>query len=121
MNTILMFLAQLVLTLVACFLLVNYLRPHLVRILVDLCWTVARAKFWAAFSSIVLIVLPAIIGLGYQPGTFANQGAFFDVTNQLRMNLIGFILSLIIIGMVVFFFALVAPRPKENAPRSKAS
>ena len=52
--------------------------------------------------------------MGYQPGTTLVGKIFFDVAGQLRWNLLGYIAALIIIGGVVSFFALVAPRPQEK-------
>ncbi len=112
--SILMFLTQLVLTLAACFLLTAYLRPALKRVLVDLCRTEPRAHFWTVFANILLIALPVIFGMGYQPLTSLPSRVFFDVAGQLRWNLLGYIAALIVIGLVVSFFALVAPRPQEN-------
>jgi hypothetical protein len=43
MNPIVMYLSQIAITILACFLLTAYLRPHLKRILVDLCRTESRA------------------------------------------------------------------------------
>jgi hypothetical protein len=114
MNTIAMYLIQLILTLLACFLLTAYLRPALKRVLVDLCKTDARAHFWTVFSNILLIALPVIFGMGYQPGMASGGEVFFNVAGQLRWNLLGYIAALVTVGVVVSFFALVAPRPQEK-------
>ena len=117
MTSIVMYLTQLVLTLVACFLLTAYLRPALRRVLVDLCRTEPRAHFWTVFSNLLLIVLPVIFGMGYQPAAGSGLALFFDVAGQLRWNLLGYIAALVTIGVVVSFFAVVAPRPRENKER----
>ena len=117
MTTIAMYLTQLILTLAACFLLTAYLRPALGRVLVDLCKTEPRARFWTVFSNIILIALPVIFGLGYYPAASSGPAAFFEVAGALRWNLLGYITALIIIGVVVSFFALVAPRPLGNKER----
>jgi uncharacterized membrane protein YhaH (DUF805 family) len=88
-----------------------YLRPHLRRILTELCGTTERAQFWVVFSSILLVGLPLIIGLGYNPMESASDSLFFDAAGQVRANMIGFVLALLGIGATVSFFALVAPRP----------
>ncbi len=110
---ILNYLIELAVTLLACFLLTAYLRPHLKRVLADLCRTEARAAFWLAFANLLLIVLPAIFGMGYRPSAAGNP--FFDLAGQVRWNLLGFILALLVVGAAVSFFALVAPRPQEKA------
>ena len=64
MTSIALYLTQLILTLLACFLLTAYLRPALRLVLVDLCMTESRAQFWTVFSNILLIILPVIFGMG---------------------------------------------------------
>ena len=118
MISIAMYLTQLVLTLVACFLLTGYLRPTLRRVLVDLCRTEPRAHFWTVFSNLLLIALPVIFGMGYRPAAGSGLAIFFEVAGQLRWNLLGYIAALVTIGVVVSFFAVVAPRPQENIERS---
>ncbi len=110
MNTILSFAIEVALTLVISILLVRYLRPFLRRILTDLCGTEERAQFWTAFSNILLIGLPLIFGLNYQPEAKSTDALFFEIAGKLSGNLGGFLVALIGIGIIVSFFALVAPR-----------
>lgn len=108
MNTIISFLVQLTLTLIIVSLVVGYLRPHLKKVLVDLCGTEERAQFWAAFSNILLIGLPLIFALNYKP-------AYRDIVGKLSSNLGGLLLALVCIGIIVSFFALAAPKqPKAE-------
>jgi hypothetical protein len=115
MNRILIYLLEVAVTLAICAAVVAYLRPYLQRILVDLCGTAERAQFWQVFATILLVGLPLIFGLGYQPESHASEQLFFEVANQLKVNLLGFLLALIAIGGVVSFFALVAPRTQAKA------
>jgi len=55
MNTIGIYLLQIIVTLVISLAVVIYFRPYLERILVDLCGTQDRAQFWVVFSSILLM------------------------------------------------------------------
>src|SRR4029079_17129231 len=72
-------------------------------ILVDLCGTETRARFWRSFSSIVLILIPlATLFLGRtsdQPQT--TTPAIFLVTDQLRWALVGLIAALVILGACI--------------------
>jgi hypothetical protein len=84
---------------------------------VDLCGTKERAQFWVVFSSVLLVGVPFMFGVGYNPldtlpGTFQPEKLFFEAAMQVRVNLLGFLLALVGIGCTVSFFALVAPRPK---------
>jgi len=110
MNNMISFLVQMILTLVIVSLVVGYLRPYLKKILVDLCRTEERAQFWAAFSNILLIGLPLIFALNYRPAYRDIVDQFFDIAGKLSSNLGGLLLALICIGIIVSFFALVAPK-----------
>jgi hypothetical protein len=113
MNTIFSFIVEFTLTLVIAALLVKYLRPFLQRVLNDLCGTEERAQFWTAFSNILLIGIPLIFALNYRPEARGMEALLFEVTGKLSGNLIGFLLALIGIGVMVSFFALVAPRQRK--------
>ncbi len=114
MNTILFFLLEVVLTLSVSILVFRYLRPFLNRILVDLCGTEDRAQFWTVFSNIVLVGLPLLVALTYQPEASKAEDLFFEITHRISGNMISFLLALLVIGCIVSFFALVAPRRKES-------
>jgi tellurite resistance protein TehA-like permease len=114
MNTIISFLIEVAITLLACLLLVGYLRPYLRRILIDLCGTEDRAQFWTVFSTILLVGLPLIIALSYRPEAVTSQDVFFEIVGRSSGNLVGFLAALIVIGAIVSFFALVAPKPTQT-------
>jgi hypothetical protein len=113
MNTSFSFLTEAALTLVISVLIVQYLRPFLRKVLMDLCGTEDRAQFWTAFSNILLIGLPMIIALNYQPEARSTEELVFEVAGKLSGNLGGFLFALIGIGFIVSFFVLVAPRPPK--------
>jgi len=113
MNTILTFVVEVIITLILAALLVGYIRPFLQKVLVDLCGTEDRAKFWTAFSNILLIGLPVIFALHYRPEAKTTEELFFEVAGKLSGNLGGLLFALIGIGFIVSFFALVAPKTKK--------
>lgn len=113
MNTILFFAIEVVLTILISMLLAGYLRPFLGRVLLDLCGTEDRSRFWLAFSNILLIGLPVIIALNYRPEARDVEDLFFEVAGKLSGNLGGLLFALISIGIMVSFFALVAPKSKK--------
>ena len=114
MNSILFFLLEVILTLSISMLVFRYLRPFLTRILVDLCGTEERAQFWTVFSNIVLVGLPLLIAFTYQPEASQAEALFFEITHRISGNMLGFLMALLVIGCIVSFFALVAPRQKES-------
>lgn len=113
MNTISYFLIEVAITLLTCILIIAYLRPYLRRVLVDLCGTEERAQFWTIFSTLLLIGLPLIIAMGYRPEATTSQDLFFEIIGRLAGNLAGFLVAVVGIGIVVSFFALVAPKPNK--------
>jgi hypothetical protein len=108
MNTILSFIIEVVLTFALALLLVGYLRPVLGRVLTDLCGTEDRARFWTAFSNILLIGIPVIFALNYRPEARNFEKLFFEVAGKLSANLGSFLFALFVIGIVISFFALAA-------------
>jgi hypothetical protein len=84
-------------------------------VLIDLCRTEERAQFWAAFSNILLIGLPLIIALGFRPEAETLEAAAFEILGRLSGNLAGYLFALVGIGIMVSFFALVAPRSAAEA------
>ncbi len=117
MNDVAAFALDLALTLIAALLLTVYLGPSLLRILVDLCGTEERARFWLTFSRILLVGIPAVSGLGYQPGINSVGPWYFDVAHELGRNAMTLLMSVIGLGFVITFFAAIAPR----TPREKTS
>jgi hypothetical protein len=117
MNTIVAFGIDFSLTLLVGFLVMSYLRSSLFRMLVDLCGTEDRGRFWLAFSTVLLIGVPASAALGYRPATWSPADSFFDIARQLGQNIMGFLAALAVVGLVIGFFALVAPR----VPRGQQS
>ncbi len=113
MNTILYFLIEIILTLIISTLIVGYLNPSLRRILLDLCGTEDRAKFWTAFSNVLLIGMPMIFALNYKPVARTSEHLFFEVAGRLGGNLGGLIFAVIGIGIFISFFALFAPKPMK--------
>lgn len=114
MNTIVSFLIQVALTFALTFLIIGYLRPYLRAVLIDLCRTEERARFWTAFSNVLLIGMPIILALNYKPVAGNAEELFFEVAGKLSGNLGGFLFALIATGVIVAFFALVAPRTQQT-------
>ena len=114
MNTIVFFILEVTLTLAISMLVFRYMRPFLTRILIDLCGTEERAQFWTVFSNIILVGLPLLISLTYQPESSQAEELFFEITHRISGNMLGFLFSLLGVGLIVSVFALVAPRQKES-------
>ena len=113
MNNIISYLIQIAVTFIVVLLIAGYLRPYLKKILVDLCGTEERAQFWTVFSNILLIGLPLLFALNYRPESANGEELFFEVVRKLSGNLGAMLFAIVGVGLVVSFFALVAPRKAD--------
>jgi len=113
MNDSMVFITGMGLTLAASLTVVAYMRIHLQRILVDLCGTEERAKFWAVFSNVVLVLTPLIFAMSYRPQSGAS--VLFELTTQIKWGFIGLIGSVLMLGIIVSWFIL------QQSPRKPAS
>lgn len=89
---------------VISFAAVVYLRPHLRRILVELCGTEERAGFWTAFSNVTLVLTPLIFAMQYRPATGPETSAALEVGTELKWALIGLVTSVLVLGLVLSMF-----------------
>ena len=64
----------------------------------------------SVFSNVLLIGMPMIFSLNYRPEASNTEELFFDVARKLSGNLGGSLFAMIGIGVIVSFFALVAPK-----------
>jgi hypothetical protein len=114
MNAISSYLIDLVLTFVIAGLLTLALRNALSQVLLDLCGTQERARFWTQFATIMLVAMPVVIGLGYSPDGEAGRALIFETGRQLGLNMMGYLFALTITGGFISIFALLAPRSRAN-------
>lgn len=117
MNIVIPYFTQLIVTGLLCASLLAYFRPFLKRILVDLCGTEDRANFWMAFANILMVGLPLLSGVGYIPYSSSVENIVFEAARQVRFNLYIFMVALIGVGIAVFFFALIAPKPQPTTKK----
>jgi len=78
-----------------------YLRNPLYATLVDLCDSSARARFWTALCNVVLCLVPIALSLGAHPSEMAWPVAFFEICGQIESALIGFSISVAILGWLL--------------------
>lgn len=88
----------------SCFAVVFYLKPHLRRILTDLCGTTDRADFWMAFSNVTLVLVPAVVAMHCRPTFLPGQSSVFEIADQLKWSLVGLVGAVLILGIVISRF-----------------
>jgi hypothetical protein len=101
MTSAALFLTDVGVTLGVSTMVVVYLRPHLNSVLVDLCGTLERARFWAAFSNVTLVLVPLIFALHYRPEVGPGTAVVLEIGTQLKWALIGLVVSLVALGIVL--------------------
>ena len=91
-----------VVTATLCLATVAYLRGPMRGILNDRCPSDDRARFWLAFSNIVVVLLPMICLLSaYVAGGTAESPFVTELAIQVRWSLLGLFLSVICLAIVV--------------------
>ena len=116
MNTTLVFITDVRVTLFVCIGLVCYLTTNLRSLPIELCGTAERANFWLAFSNVALVLVPLIFALDYRPEFGRDNPVVFEIAGQLKYSLIGFIvtfgsLALILLRFIPRSSADIAARP----------
>jgi hypothetical protein len=125
MTVITLFLIGAAITSVMSSLTVLVLRPHLAKLLGELCGSAARAAFWlAAFCLSIFLfgILAGTVQLGYPEGSNAPAPQlFFGLVTQLRACVLGLLLSVIatawlLLGMVRRYEQGGTPPPRPGRP-----
>jgi hypothetical protein len=104
MNAVIIFLVGLVITIGVVFVALLYLRNPLQTILIDLCGSTDRARFWTAFSNVTLFLVPLALALDHQPDPLVKQAAIFAISGQLESAMIGFVVSVVMMGFILSMY-----------------
>ncbi len=114
MNDIAVFLIGIGVTLATSFVAVAYLKPHLRKILIDLCGTEERADFWTVFSIVILVLTPVIATMSIRPRAGQDVSIVYALSDQILGGLIGLAGSVIIMGLILSRFILPIRPPAPN-------
>jgi hypothetical protein len=101
MNTVIVFLVGLAITMGVVFIAIQYLRNPLQKVLTDLCGSTDRARFWTAFTNVTLFLAPLALALDHQPDASIKQEAIFTISGQIECATIGFVVSVIAMGLIL--------------------
>lgn len=93
---------------------IRYLMPHMRILLVDLCGTIERANFWAAFSNVTVGLVPLIFALNYRPESRDATEMVHQLGDQLEQGLLGLVLSVVVVG-VVLGISIPRDRREQNS------
>jgi hypothetical protein len=115
MSLTMVFLFDVVLTAILSIGLVAYVKAPLRALLIELCGTRERASFWMAFSNVSLVIAPLIFALDYKPEFRPETTVIFEMATQLKYSLIGFVITLSVLGFVLLRFI-----PRDRTVRQDA-
>jgi hypothetical protein len=109
MSTVTIFLIAASITVAISVAVVLFIRRHLRNVLIDLTGTESRADFWAAFTSLMLLLVPAIVAMFVPLNGQSDERVFFQVTGILRWSLIGLAATLVTYGFIIIWFVQTRP------------
>jgi hypothetical protein len=95
-------------TALVCVLVVVYLRGPLLRALCEVCGTEPRARFWAAYSNVVLLLVPLVAVMLARLAPPADS-LLFTVVGYLQWSLVALVVSLFVIGVGATFIGPAEP------------
>jgi hypothetical protein len=101
MNAEMIFLVGLAATVGVVLVALLYLRNPLQTLLIELCGTKDRARFWAAFSNVTLFLVPLVFALDHQPDANVKQAAIFTISGQIEWATIGFVASVVVMVFIL--------------------
>jgi hypothetical protein len=120
MTETILFSAGTALTVVVSWIVVLYLRERLHVILTDLCGLETRARFWTAFTTINLTLVPLIFALAYRPEPEDRGGLIYPMAAQLHDAIVGLFVTLLVVGVVLSLFIRTQPSAAPG-PASRAA
>jgi hypothetical protein len=103
MNTLVLFLIEVLLCFAISVSLIVLLKPVLRAMLVDICGTETRAAFWVMFTQLMLIISPLLLVIYFAP---TQDALAVNVAEALKdtlfRSLLGDFIALAMIGTVIW-------------------
>ena len=122
MNTLVLFMIEVLLCFGISLSLIVLLKPVLAEILVDICGTKARAEFWVMFTQLMLILSPLLIVIYFAPTQGALQLNIAEaMKDTLFRCLLGDFIALVIIGQVIWKSIKLSPDQQKTDVVSQAA
>lgn len=100
------FLSGLGISLFLSLLVVLYLKKPLTQLLVDVCGTQTRARFWAHLTNLSFILVSLLMPILSRP--YESQETIFQIIHQLRWTLFGLIGTVVFVSMSISGFIVFA-------------
>jgi len=103
MNSLSIFMIEVLICFFISFSMIYLLRPLLREVLVDICGTRARAEFWVMFTQLMLIISPLLIVIYFAPTQYdVDVNITEAIKDTLFRSLLGDFIALTMIGQVIW-------------------
>ena len=110
------YLVGMTLSLILSLIIVNYLSTPLTKLLVDLCGTEDRARFWAHLTNLSFVLMALLMSLIVRPDT--GLQTIFQISRQLGWMLFGQIVTVVFVSMSISRFVYRVDRQNLNTQPS---
>ncbi len=120
MNSLTLFMTEVLLCFAISISLIYLLKPMLRDVLVDICGTRTRADFWVMFTQIMLIISPLLIVIYFAPTQDAvHINTAEAMKDTLFRSLLGDFIALAMIGQVIWKAIKISPDQQGSAVESR--
>ncbi|MCB0396531.1 MAG: hypothetical protein KDD36_07755 [Flavobacteriales bacterium] len=101
-KSVLVFLLGICVVLMLSVLVVVLFRNYIRNVIMDLNGDHERqARFWVAYSTILMILVPLIIALIFVPSQEAALSPFYHIVKQVKWSLIGLVMTIFVLGVSI--------------------
>jgi hypothetical protein len=101
MEELKLFIIEIILSLSVSAVVIICLTNALRRLLVDMCGTESRARFWVVYSNIMLVIAPLLAIILFGKSEIMTEANFTFYKTAFGSALSGIFISLVVIGMQI--------------------
>jgi uncharacterized PurR-regulated membrane protein YhhQ (DUF165 family) len=103
MDTLLLFVLEVTLSLGTSYILISLLKPFLTDVLTEICGSKQRAGFWVMFTQLMLVISPLMIVVFFaSTETFSMNNVVHELQQTLFRILLGDFIALCTIGQIIW-------------------
>lgn len=112
MNEVSLFIIEILIGLSVSACVIFILNKPLTNVLIDICGTEVRAKFWVIYSSLMLVIAPLLTSIVFGKSHAVAEANFVFYKTAFGSILFGVFISLVIIGLQI---TKTLPKKNDNA------
>ena len=101
MEELKLFIIEILLSLSVSTLVIICLTKPLRRLLIDMCGTESRARFWVVYSNVMLVIAPLLTIIIFGKSDLIGEANFTFYKTAFGSALFGIFISLVVIGMQI--------------------